>query len=327
MVNGEPLFGAAYFRRAARLIQGMRWYLRCALDNLKGIIPGQSLLRDCKRRLVPYRACAGRADATIEEGIQLINFVRSSREIDGAACLEVGVGWEPLIPFLFSLCGARKVYMTDLNRLCSPQTVMSAMEALRRNQDTIARELGLDAGALARQLSSAPHDMDELFHRYRLEYLAPCNCASLPLDDHSLDVVYSRAVLEHVPPAVIERIFVEARRVLNDSGLMCHFIDPSDHLQHHDRSISRIHFLRFSDTAFRIVCLNPLNYHNRLRHSEYVRMLKKTGFEILKEERNIDQPAVVFAKTQKLAPKFRGFPPEDLATVDSFFLAKVAIRS
>src|SRR6266496_2049351 len=109
-------FCAAYFGHAARLIQGMRWYLRSALDNLKGVIPGQSLLRDCKRRLIPYKACAGRADATIAEGIQLIDFVRSSREIAGAACLEVGVGWEPLIPFLFSLCGARKVYMTDLNR-------------------------------------------------------------------------------------------------------------------------------------------------------------------------------------------------------------------
>jgi len=305
----------------------MRWYLRSALDNLKGVIPGQSLLRDCKRRLIPYKACAGRADATIAEGIQLIDFVRSSREIAGAACLEVGVGWEPLIPFLFSLCGARKVYMTDLNRLCSPQTVASALEALRRNQNAIARGLRLDAGALARQLSEAPTDMDELFRLYRLEYLAPCNCASLPLEHHSLDVIYSRAVLEHVPPQVIEQIFVESRRVLNDSGLMCHFIDPSDHLQHHDRSISRIHFLRFSDAAFRIVCLNPLNYHNRLRHSEYVRMLERTGYEILKEERNIDQPAVVFAKTQKLAPKFRGFSPEDLATVDSFFLARVATNA
>jgi hypothetical protein len=304
----------------------MRWYLRCAVDNLKGVIPGQTLLRDCKRRLIPYKACTGRADATIEEGIQLINFVRSDRDIAGAACLEVGVGWEPLIPFLFSLCGARRVYMTDLNRLCSPQTAASAMEALRRNQDAIARGLGLDAAALARQLKSAPADMDELFALFRLEYLAPCNCANLPLADRSLDVVYSRAVLEHVPPAVIEHIFMEARRVLKDSGLMCHFVDPSDHLQHHDRSISRIHFLRFSDSAFRIVCLNPLNYHNRLRHPEYVRMLERTGFEILKEERNIDQSAVVFAKTQNLAPQFRRFSPEDLATVDSFFLARVAIK-
>jgi len=216
----------------------MRWYLRCALDNLKGVIPDQSLLRDCKRRLIPYKACTGRADATIEEGIQLINFVRSDRDIAGAACLEVGVGWEPLIPFLFSLCGARRVYMTDLNRLCSPQTAASAMEALRRNQDAIACGLGLDAAALTRQLNSAPAGMDELFALFRLEYLAPCNCANLPLADRSLDVVYSRAVLEHVPPAVIEHIFMEARRVLKDSGLMCHFIDPSDHLQHQDRSIS-----------------------------------------------------------------------------------------
>ena len=138
--------------------------------------------------------------------------------------------------------------------------------------------------------------------------------------------MYSRAVLEHVPPRVIQQIFVESRRVLAGSGIMCHFIDPSDHMEHRDKSISRIHFLRFSDAMFRLMCLNALNYHNRLRHSEYARMLEETGFEILKEERNIDPRAVVFAKTQKLAPKFRHFALEDLATVDSFLLARVVVN-
>src|SRR5262249_4125798 len=151
----------------------------------------------------------------------------------------------------------------------SPQTVATAMVALRRNRDAIVSGLGLDAGVVTRQLGSLPPDMEGVFQLFRLEYMAPCNCASLPLADHSVDVIYSRAVLEHVPPPVIRRIFVESRRVLTKSGVMCHFIDPSDHLEHRDKSISRIHFLRFSDAVFRLMCLNALNYHNRMRHSEY----------------------------------------------------------
>jgi hypothetical protein len=265
-----------------------------------------------------------RADFAIKEGIKLINFVRSSREITAAVCLELGAGWEPLIPILFSLCGARKVILTDLNRLCSPQTLASAIRALRRNRDAIVTGLGLAGELVDRQLGSAPPEMDGVFRFFRLEYLAPCDSASVPVADRSVDIVYSRSVLEHVPQPVIEQIFLESRRVLSESGIACHFIDPSDHLEHRDKSISRIHFLRFSDAMFRLMCLNALHYHNRLRHSEYARMLEEAGFEIVKEERNVDPRAVVFAKTQKLASKFSRFAPEDLATVDSLFLARVA---
>jgi hypothetical protein len=166
--------------------------------------------------------------------------------------------------------------------------------------------------------------MDRVFRHFRLEYIAPCGCVRLPVADCSVDLVYSRAVLEHLPPSLIEGAFLESRRVLTESGVMCHFIDPSDHLEHRDKRISRIHFLRFSDAVFRLMCLNTLNYHNRMRHSEYAHMLELAGFEIVEQERKIDPCAVVFATTQKLAPRFRQFSLDDLATVDSFFLARVS---
>ena len=79
--------------------------------------------------------------------------------------------------------------------------------------------------------------------------------ATSDLPDASLDVVTSRAVLEHVPPDVIQDIFNESFRLLNANGLACHIIDNSDHWQHGDLRLSRVNFLRFSDFTFRLTCM------------------------------------------------------------------------
>jgi hypothetical protein len=231
-----------------------------------------------------------------------------------------------LIPILFFLCGAQRVVLADLHRLCCDATFATAITALRRNRNKIVGGLGLNPQAVDRYLESAPRNIVDGFREFHLEYLAPCDCTRLPIPNGSIDVVYSRSVLEHVQPGVIEGIFLESKRILAESGVACHFIDPSDHWEHNDKNISRINFLRYTDAVFRWTYLNPLNYHNRLRHSEYARILRHAGFEILKEERFVDPRAVEFASRRRLARQFQTFALEDLATVDSFFLAEARSR-
>jgi SAM-dependent methyltransferase len=153
-------------------------------------------------------------------------------------------------------------------------------------------------------------------------YLAPCDCRGLPLESSTLDAITSRSVFEHIPPPVIKDILKESYRLLTPGGLVCHFVDNSDHWEHGDKRISRVNFLRFSDRTFRFTYLNSLNYQNRLRHSEYVEMLQECGFEILREERIVDAGGMEALKTLPLAPRFRSFGAEDLATKDSYLLAR-----
>jgi len=107
----------------------------------------------------------------------------------------------------FSLCGARKIIMTDQNRLCSSSTVASAINSLSRNRELIVSGLGLDRDRVTSLLDCAPLEMDRVFRHFRLEYIAPCGCVRLPVADCSVDLVYSRAVLEHLPPSLIEGAF------------------------------------------------------------------------------------------------------------------------
>ena len=75
-----------------------------------------------------------------------------------------------------------------------------------------------------------------------IEYLALMDTAHMRLPDDSIDCHFSITVLEHIPRGNIQRIFLEAVRVLKSGGLAIHFVDLSDHFQHQDPRITRINF-------------------------------------------------------------------------------------
>jgi len=138
----------------------------------------------------------------------------------------------------------------------------------------------------------------------------------------SIELVISRAVLEHIPPPVIQNIFIESERLLKPAGMACHVVDNSDHWQHNDRAISRINFLRYLDRVFRWTHINSLDYQNRLRHSEYIKMLEKAKLCVIESKADIDPQTLEDTKTVPLDERFQKFTPEDLATMNSYLLAQ-----
>jgi len=137
--------------------------------------------------------------------------------------------------------------------------------------------------------------------------------------DGSVDLIVSRSVLEHIVPEILETMVADFRRILGPNGGMVHFIDCSDHFAMHDKSISRCNFLRYEEWVWRFCCIN--NYQNRLRHSDYVAMLRRHGFTISydwRESREKEQREVA---AMPLASQFVGRDIEDLAAISSHFVA------
>jgi hypothetical protein len=66
---------------------------------------------------------------------------------------------------------------------------------------------------------------------------------------------------------------------------------------------------------------NSLNYQNRLRHPEYIEMLHKAGFRLVREEPYVDEASLRDLTQIRLAERFRKFSREDLATIESLLLA------
>lgn len=295
-----------------------RWQILCAVDTAKAMVPFQHRLREAKDRVLGYRREPDKDTRTIRDGLMFMEWL--GRNLTGATVVEIGSGWQPMVPILLSLAGAR-VYMADLHRLMRLDTFRAALEAIRENRDEIASRLGIAVDAID-QAARECSDKEERMHELRLTYLAPCDCRRLPFPDGSIDIVTSRTVLEHVPPRVVAAIFHEARRILRPGGLMLHDIDHSDHWSHRDRRLSAVNFLQYPDWLFRLTCANPQNYQNRLRHSEYLGMLRNAGFLLKRQHCAVNPVSMSVLPKMRMARRFRSFDPEDLATTCSILLAE-----
>jgi len=300
-----------------------RWHLNAAIGTVKAFIPFQETLRRAKRRLVPYRTDETVDQGLLADGLQMIHELRSvGLNIERSVIFEVGSGWHPVIPLLFHLAGARRVKMTDQVSLMDASLVASAATFIERNRGRLeACQIDLPV-EWASTIKADSQSLESMLAALRIDYDASFEFSKLA--DGSIDVLVSRAVLEHIRPGILISLFAEFRRVLKPDGYMCHVIDNTDHYAHTDKSINYVNFLRFEDWEWRLLTINPFAYTNRLRHSDYRRLLVSAGFRIIRESTRVDKTSLASLGSMRLAEKFRNKELEDLATATSLFVSTPA---
>jgi len=298
------------------------WQLKFLRSSAFALLPGRSWLRTVKRKFVPYPAQLD--TATLENAFDMIAMLDSAGlHPRGRVLLEVGSGWRPIIPLLMRVAGARRVYLVDTQRLLDAPLLRGIADKLRECADVIAARLAVGVVHVQSTLA-CPREgsLDDLLDGFGLSYLAPADATALLLDDGAIDVAISRAVLEHIPAPVLARIFAELRRVVKTSGGMCHIVDNSDHWSHVDARLSRVNFLRYSDSRWRWFAINPLDFQNRLRHSDYLRLAERAGFGVTCDLSAPDTRALSDLRQLSIDRKFSGYRPDDLAVLTSRFVAR-----
>lgn len=199
---------------------------------------------------------------------------------------------------------------------------MASVEQLTCRASTLFPEL--DASALSAVFPplDPEQSLESALDKLGLAYLAPHDGRQLPLRPGEASVVYSRAVLEHIPVDVLRGLFREFARILEPGlGYACHIIDNSDHWAHGDRRLSMLNFLRFSDGYWQRLSINPLDYMNRLRHSQYLELIESSGFKVVADESEPDARALADLNHLPLHPQFKRFGREDLAILTSRIVA------
>ncbi len=292
-------------------------------DNFKSILPFQAQLRALKRRAIGYQPDYRQHQGAVNDALIQVSILREHfGTIEGRDLMEIGTGWEPIVPLIYRLAGARVVHLADVTKLISKASLQAALDAVWKAKEKIGAGLKIPASQFDRILAAPQGESTDADMRaLGLMYQAPCDCRSMNLDSKSLDAVSSRAVFEHIPTAIIPGIFREVKRLLKPGGATCHIIDNSDHWEHYDKSITPVNFLQHGDLLWRFSCMSEFNYQNRLRHQDYAQMLRAEGFRIVQEKRKVHPPSLEALGKLKLAPQFRGREPEDLATIVSTFLA------
>jgi SAM-dependent methyltransferase len=302
----------------------MKWQLKFFRNAIFGIFPLsiQEKLRNIKRAFLPYD---GQIDLwTLRQGLQQIEMLRMSGcEPYGKDYMELGTGWSPVIPLVFALVGCRSLTLVDSQRLMDNHTFAETCRKLLAYKEEISRRLHVATSDIEQQLGKlATMSLESALAELNCRYLAPSDLFSNGLQEHSLDIITSRAVLEHVHPIIVRNMFHEFQKLLRHGGVMCHIIDNSDHWEHNDKSISRLNFLKYSQRTFDLFSsMNPLDYQNRLRHFQYKKMIEDAGFRVVCDESPPDENTMAELDSLKIHPSFGQFSKEDLAVLTSYLVA------
>jgi SAM-dependent methyltransferase len=251
-----------------------------------------------------------------------ISSLSSFLNLKDISVVEIGTGWDAINPILLYVLGAKSCHTFDHVSHIRFDLAKFVIEAIKNSVKEISKIASISENALIERVALIDNSksIEDLFARANIFYHAPGDASSTGLPEQSVDLVYSYAVLEHVPPRVVVELTKEAKRILKQDGFAFHVIGLHDHYSNVDRNVSKVNFLKYSEKAWSFFVYNNISYHNRLREKSFVEMFLSCGARIASIDHDIDQKDILELQKMKVDRKFSGFTPEELAVHKSRIL-------
>lgn len=239
--------------------------------------------------------------------------------------VEIGTGWFPIIPIGLYLCGAREVWSFDIVRLLRKDTFCTVIRYFcdsARSGELSDLLPGVRTEAVRRLLDLAP----SCAMMAPAEFLELINIHTLVrdvresgLESGIADIVLSQGVFELIEPKDLDSVLSELKRISTADSVMSHYICIADQFATFDKSITPFNNLQYSDLVWR--CLrSPLVPQTRLRASDYRRIMREAGVEILAEE-VVSGAEDDLART-KVAKQFRCYEKQDLLVLFTWLVGR-----
>ncbi|HOG81992.1 MAG TPA: class I SAM-dependent methyltransferase [Smithellaceae bacterium] len=233
--------------------------------------------------------------------------------LEGKTVLEIGPGWYSIGATLFYLLGAKKIYLIDIRPVLSFNLTMRYVNLLAENYLEVAQDLRVDPETIIRKLNKLKQvtSRNEFLNLISAEYHAPGDAQKTTFPDHSIDLVFSYGVLEHIPFTILEGIMKESVRVLRPNGRHYHNIGLHDHFDSAGLG-NGVYFLKYSPFMWKLIGGNDLAYHNRLRKSDYLKLMSRYG-KITWQDDELLKKNIEALKRIKVSKEFRCYDATDLA--------------
>ena len=191
---------------------------------------------------------------------------------------EFGAGVHLSLPLLYWCLGVQRQMVTDLRPLANLSLVNHTIELLRN----AGPDFGLPC-VPQQTLRSESFEAD-LQNHYGICYRAPFDARDTGLPYGSIDCITTTSTLEHIPQRDLARVLTECARILAPDGIASMIIDYKDHYSYFDGDLSSYNFLRYSSRQW-LLYNPPLQYQNRLRHSDYLTLARGADLAVIEEHR------------------------------------------
>lgn len=203
-------------------------------------------------------------------------FENSGISFENKHILELGPGQTPDLLFACLLYGAAKVYGADTVRYLHKEIYNTGHYA----GITQALKEGVENGILpkTRGLNFSRFGGLNVIPEENFTYCIIEKHGRLPVGKHSIDLAWSRSVLEHVkkPYELID----ELNRLIRPDGYMYHVIDLRDHTTLAS-DMDWLKFLKYDAKTWEMMTSNRSTWTNRLRCCQWELLFKEFGFKVL----------------------------------------------
>lgn len=305
----------------------MRWYLKVAVFHIFSAMPGgKRLYRFSQERitkgLVPSH---GRVRMKMDVGWQYWSWLKS-RNLTGllksGTHLDFGAGWHPTIPLLFYSFGVDRQYLLDVQPLLRADLLAETTRVFREIATDPRWPHGDDLTRTPDLPKLAGDEWRAWLASLGMQYIAPYDGATQDLTS-KIDVVTSTQVFPYISPENVSKCFRIVQDVLKPGGLFFATIHLKDFHAGTDRHVTPYNHLKFSPWWWDHMVNTKLMVFNRLKPSDYRRLLEQAGFVL--EAFDVEGPSEVDLRQLDTVPihkSFAAYSREELAAKHLFFVAR-----
>ncbi len=157
----------------------------------------------------------------------------------------------------------------------------------------------------------AAKDFETLYTDLDLIYRIESSGDLTSFGENEFDVIFSVDVLEHIPSDQLERNSACMFKMLRPGGLFVHQVGLDDHIAHYAPKMPKKNYLKYSESTWKLLFDNEVQYFNRLQIRDYVEIFKETGFTIQSLSTDVDSRSV----PDRIADVYQDYGREDLEAV------------
>ena len=203
--------------------------------------------------------------------------------------LELGTGWWPIVSIGLYLSGANEIWTYDIVPVLRMDNLLRVLNLFNEY---------LDSGEINKILLNLKPERIQTFKSVYKEiqkYNSPSEvlkCFNINriigdarktnLPDKSIDFVFSTLVFEHLTTELLSGLLLEFKRVAKLESVASHLGGIIDQYSMRDKSITPFNFYKYSDKQWKYFN-NPIIPQGRLRVSDFRKIFKETGWNIIEE--------------------------------------------